>query len=160
MLVRTRFCVPFGHVWNGTLNSRSVVSRLVRRRRPTSPDSELDFHRDSGRYVCAQHVYNDYYRSAPGKPPWALKHNLRFWPTWALTWDYSIVYVCTHRSYYSRVRVTTVEWEWYVCTKYQEWNNNWSLTKDTPYLWHNTISLCVTFNKMLQSIPLKGNPPY
>ena len=27
------------------------------------------------------------YRSVPGKRPWALKHNLRFWPAWVLTWD-------------------------------------------------------------------------
>ena len=31
-----------------------------------------------------------YYRSVPGKRPWALKHTSRFWPAWALTRDISI----------------------------------------------------------------------
>ena len=28
---------------------------------------------------------NNYYGGVPGKRPWAHKHNVRFWPTWALT---------------------------------------------------------------------------
>ena len=28
-----------------------------------------------------------YYRSVPGKCPWALKHNSQFWPAWVLTRD-------------------------------------------------------------------------
>ena len=40
-------------------------------------------------------IENCIYCSIPGKHPWALKHNLRFWPTWALTRDiYSFYYVC------------------------------------------------------------------
>ena len=31
------------------------------------------------------------YLSVPGKRPWALKHNLRFWPAWALTRDINSV---------------------------------------------------------------------
>ena len=27
------------------------------------------------------------YRSVLGKHPWVLKHNSRYWPAWALTWD-------------------------------------------------------------------------
>jgi hypothetical protein len=29
----------------------------------------------------------EYCRSVPGKRPWALKHDLQFWPAWALTRD-------------------------------------------------------------------------
>ena len=33
------------------------------------------------------------YRSVQGKRPWALKHNSRFWPAWALTWDINSMFV-------------------------------------------------------------------
>ena len=33
------------------------------------------------------------YRSALDKCPWALKHNLLMWPTWALTWDINCIHL-------------------------------------------------------------------
>ena len=39
------------------------------------------------------------YRSVPGKRPWALKHNSRFWPAWALTQDQNSIRL--YRSCYS-----------------------------------------------------------
>ena len=50
-------------------------------------------------------MYNDViftffkiYRSVTGKRLWALKHNSRFWPAWALTRD--IISICLYRSCY------------------------------------------------------------
>ena len=37
--------------------------------------------------------------SVPGKRPWALKHNSRFWPTWVLTQDQNPIHL--YRSCYS-----------------------------------------------------------
>ena len=34
-----------------------------------------------------------YYRSVPGKRPWALKHNSQVWAAWELTRD-QIPYIC------------------------------------------------------------------
>ena len=44
-------------------------------------------------------MYMYVYRSVPGKRPWALKHNLRFWTAWALTQDQNSI--CLYRSCYS-----------------------------------------------------------
>ena len=33
------------------------------------------------------------HRSVPGKCPWVLKHNLRFWPAWMLTQDINSMFV-------------------------------------------------------------------
>ena len=54
-----------------------------------------------------------YYRSVPGKRPWALKYNSQFWPTWALTWDQNSIRL--YRSSYSdplKWGTWALTWEW------------------------------------------------
>ena len=51
-------------------------------------------------YVCTSiNLFTYVYRSVPGKHPWALKHNSRFWTAWALTRDQTSI--CLYRSCYS-----------------------------------------------------------
>ena len=38
------------------------------------------------------------YSSVPGKCPWVLKHNSRFWPAWVLTRDIHVSCICLYRS--------------------------------------------------------------
>ena len=42
--------------------------------------------------ITMAHI-NSKYRSVPGKHPWVLKHNSRFWPAWALTQDINSMFV-------------------------------------------------------------------
>ena len=64
------------------------------------------------------------YRSVPGKCPWALKHNLQFWPAWALTRD--INSICLYGSCNSDP------------LKFGTWalTREWALARDTTvYIW-------------------------
>ena len=64
------------------------------------------------------------YRSVPGKRPWALKHNSRFWPSRALTWD--ITSIRLYRScYIDPLKLGT-----------------WVLTREWALAWDTTVSTC------------------
>ena len=53
------------------------------------------------------------YHNVPGKCPWALQHNLRFWPARALTRDKN--FICLYRSCY----IEPLKWGTWALT--QEW---------------------------------------
>ena len=53
------------------------------------------------------------YHSVPGKCPWVLQHNSRFWPVWALTWD--IISIHLYGSCYLyplKFGTWVLTWEW------------------------------------------------
>ena len=67
------------------------------------------------------------YRSVLGKRPWALKHNLHFWPAWALTRD--INSICLYGSCNSDP------------LKFGTWalTREWVLARDTTVIRHTHL---------------------
>ena len=71
-------------------------------------------------YVCSQSYISYIYRSVPGKRPWALKHNSRFWPAWALTQN--INSICLYGS----------------CNSDPLKFSTWALTREWALAWDTT----------------------
>ena len=51
-----------------------------------------------------------HYHSVPGKCLWALKHNLRFWPTWVLTRDQNSI------NLYRSCHIDPLKWDTWALT--------------------------------------------
>ena len=49
-------------------------------------------------FILILHSIRIYYRSVPGKRPWALKYNSRFRPAWALSRDIHVNSICLYGS--------------------------------------------------------------
>ena len=54
------------------------------------------------------------YRSIPSKYmyPWALKHNLQFWPAWVLTWDHNRILRSCRSCYSGPLKYGTLVLAW------------------------------------------------
>ena len=73
------------------------------------------------RYYSHHPLDRSKYRSVPGKRPWALKHNLRFQPAWALTRD--INSICLYGS----------------CNSDPLKFGTWALTREWALAWDTTV---------------------
>ena len=84
-------------------------------------------------------MYFPNYRSVLGKCPWALKHNSRFWPAWALSiWDINSIHL--YRSCY----IDPLKCHWVLTLE-------WALAQDTT-AWPHRLSIFLAPSQSLMKM--------